>query len=189
MAKRKMTKREMIYLTFSHKRGPKGSPPHAKKRKLKPANRPWNKLNAIEKSSRVRGLEVLRIMQQGISFTQATKYAGTDARTAKAQLGGYIFKRKRRWHATTKYDTIERGMIVYEKGKIKSIVSCIGSYLNDVKLMLSGKMPYDMFRRNYRYMTITDVDGKEHRLETRLEKLKDIELSREEVPFSDIYDY
>ncbi len=87
-------------------------------------------------------------------------------------------------------------MVIYTKGKLRSMIidnnivaSTIGRYLNDVKFMLIGKLGYDEFVERYKNLSIIDLDGKEHRLETRLSKLKDIELSREDVPFSDIYDY
>jgi hypothetical protein len=132
-------------------------------------------------------------MRAGRSFTLSTKYAGIDPRTAKEHLHGYIHKKRGRWHARSK-DKIERGLLIYTRGRIRVIIvndsevaSTIGEYLNDIKrLLTSGNLK---LLEKYKNVVIRDANGKLHRPETRLERLEEIELSREEVPFSDIYDY
>jgi hypothetical protein len=41
----------------------------------------------------------------------------------------------------------------------------------------------------YKDKSITDIHGKKHFLETRLDKVKEIELSRENIELADIYAY
>jgi len=110
-------------------------------------------------------------------------------------VGSAIYKKKRRWHAK-KVDKIQRGMFIYEQGRIKTVVlhdseaaSVLGKYLNNVKLMLTGSLDYVEFEKMYKYMSIRDAYGKWHKLETRLEAIKDIELAKEQIIFGDVYDY
>jgi hypothetical protein len=173
-------------LTFKHERGPKGSPSISIQR--------WDSLSPEEKAARIRALEVLRTMRKGHSFAFSCRYISIDPRAAKRQLGYYIYKRRRRWRAKKK-DHLERAMLIYTKGRIRSVVindsetaSTIGKYLNDVKNMLiSGNLG---LIEKYRNIKVKDTGGKEHTLETKLEQIKEIELSREQAFLNDnIYDY
>jgi hypothetical protein len=153
----------------------------------------WNALKPAEKNARIRALSVIGDMRSGKSFSSSVKHAGTTPKVAKANLKGYIYKRRGRWHARA-IDNIERSMIIYTKGKLRSLIidnnivaSTIGRYLNDVKFVLIGKLGYDEFVERYENLSIIDTGGKAHKLETKLNKLKDIELSREDIPFSDVY--
>jgi len=162
-------------------------------RKIKNYSKRWASLKPSEKATRVRALEALRLMKEGRSLSNASKSVGISPRTAKSQLGRVLFKRKYRWHARPK-DRVERGLIIYEMGRIVQIVvrdsetaSLLGQYLNDAKkALVSGDKSV---LKRYKKVTITDANGKKHRLETRLEKIKMIELSREDIEFSDIYAY
>jgi hypothetical protein len=147
------------------------------------------------KAQRVRALEVLRNMRANHSLTASCKLVGMDIRAAKSQLGNAIFKKRRRYHAR-KTDHLERGMFIYERGRIRTIIvndpktaSALGHYLNDIKLLLRGKLNFPTFKQRYQTIVIVDVDGKVHKLEVRLDRLTEIELSREDVVFVDIYDY
>ena len=153
----------------------------------------WLALNPSEKATRVRALEALRLVRSGRSFTNATKSTGISPRTARKELGSVLFKRKHRWHAKAK-DKIERALVIYERGRPTTILvrdsdtaSFIGQYLNDVKKVLTTGD--SSLLRKYKKSSINDAKGKRHKLETRLAKLKEIELGREEVEFSDIYAY
>jgi hypothetical protein len=84
-------------------------------------------------------------------------------------------------------------MQIYEHGRIVSVIikdskaaSLIGGYMNDVKKALySGDWkPLEKYKRG----VITDIKGKKHRLETRPEMIKDIELSIEDTEFIPVYD-
>lgn len=176
----------MMCLTFKHGRGPRGSPSIS--------TRQWDSSSPEEKAARIKALEVLRTMRKGHSFAFSCRHIGMDPRAAKRQLSSYIYKRRRRWRAKKK-DHLERAMLIYTRGRIRSVVindsetaSVIGRYLNDVKNMLvSGNL--NLIER-YRNIKVTDTNGKEHTLETRLEQIKEIELSREQAFFNDnIYDY
>ncbi len=152
----------------------------------------WETLKPKEKELQVRSLEVLRSMRAGEAMTPASRRVGIDPRTLKAWLGNYIFKKGHRWKARKK-DSIERGMTIYEHGKVEGITigssvpaSLIGEYFNQVKLLLAGE-PNKL--DEYAKVVIVDVNGKKHYLETRIEQIKEIELSREQEFGGEIYDY
>jgi len=84
-------------------------------------------------------------------------------------------------------------LIIYEDGQTKTVstkdsktATVIGKYLNDTKKILSGDVG---LLEKYKDMTIKDATGKLHHLEARLDMLKQIELSREDIEFGDIYDH
>jgi hypothetical protein len=169
------------------KRSPvKGSRPSQSKK-------PWKSLSPKEKELRVRALEVIRMMRNGSCLTAASQQVGIDPRTAKAQLRGYLSKKRGRWKAKLR-DRIERGLMLYERGRIGTIIvndsdvaSVIGHYLNNTKKVLeTGDLT---LLSRYEKLPIIDAEGKKHQLETRIEQIKEIELGREEVEFADIYAY
>lgn len=155
----------------------------------------WMKLTETEREARVRSLEALRLMRDGRSLSSASRSIGLDLRTAKEHLGTYIYKRKRRWRPR-KIDRIERGLTIYEYGQSRPVhiftrdsdsASVVGQYFNDVKkALVSGD---ESILKKYKKVTIESSDGKRHRLETRLDRLRDIELGRENLDFPDVYDY
>lgn len=151
----------------------------------------WLSLSPSEKAVRMRALEALRLIRSGKSFTNAAKSTGISPKTARNQLRGTLFKRKRRWRARAQ-DRIERALVIYERGRLKTVIlrdsetaSLVGRYLNDAKKVLeTGDRS---LLKKYRKVTIKDSKGKKHKLETRIDKIKAIELAREEIEFSDIY--
>ena len=163
------------------------------KRSPKQSERSWGALSPKEKALRVRALEVIRLMRTGHYLTAASRQVGIDPRTAKAQLRGCIYKRRGRWKAKAK-DKLDRGLVIYERGRQRAIVvnksetaTMIGQYLNDVKKVLeTGNIEV---LEGYRKAIIVDAEGKKHKLELRLEAIKEIELAKEEVEFADIYAY
>jgi hypothetical protein len=86
----------------------RGSPPPSKKL--------WGSLNPKEKELRVRALEVIRLMRAGSYLTIASKQVGIAPRVTKAQLRGYIYKKRGRWKAKAR-DRISRGLVIYERGR------------------------------------------------------------------------
>lgn len=153
----------------------------------------WLKLSPEEKVERVRSLEVLRLMRDGKSLAASSKSIGIKPETVKRNLGRFIYKRKGRWHAKKTENNIQREMQIYEKGRVASIIvknsvaaSLIGRYMNDVKRGLY----YGEWSAlgKYKRRIIADVKGKRHRLETRPEAIKEIELSMEDTEFIPIYD-
>jgi hypothetical protein len=179
---------------FKHKNGSRRSRSHAKRRRASYQKR-WDQLSPADKVLCVKVLEVLRLMRNGYHLTSASRQVGIDFRTAKSRLRdyNYIYKKRGRWRARAR-DRISRGLVIYERGKIKTIVvndsaiaSIIGEYFNDTKKVLESGNAEPLWK--YKKLTIRDAQGRKHKLETRLEKLKEIELSREDIEFGDIYAY
>ena len=148
-------------------------------------NRIWTSLSSDDQANRVRALEVLRLMRSGKSLTASSRAIGFRPKDAKIHLGRYIHKYNRRWRPS-KTDKIERGLQIYERGKIRSVVvgdsgtaSVVGQYMNDVKKVLSG-MEDPSILKKYKKMILKDAKGKRIRLEARLGKLKEIELGKED---------
>ena len=159
----------------------------------KPRPKSWLRLSPREKVERIRSLEVLRLMKEGKSLTYSSKSVGISTKIAKMNLGGFIYKRKRKWHVKKGENNIQRELQIYEKGKITSIIvrnskdaSLIGQYYNDVKhgLMTGDWKPIHKYKKR----KIRDVKGRVHRLETNPSKIQDIELAKEEPEFFDIYE-
>jgi hypothetical protein len=156
--------------------------------------RPWESLSNLEIAARIRSLDTLRQVKKGVSFSSASRHAGVDPRTAKSHLKGYLVKRRGRWHAKNVYNTIEIAVNVYTGGKIRAITinssstaSLLGHHMSDIKFVLSGRMPYDLFLQRYKNAVITDKYGRKFKLEANLEKLKEIELRKESSPTGDDY--
>jgi len=151
----------------------------------------WARLSSESKTSRVKALSILDEMRDGVSFSEACENYGLDSRTAIRHIKSALSKIRGRWVAN-EFDFIERAMNIYENGSIKSIViddsryaSIIGKYYNDVKKAL--ETGDESVLRKYKKIVIRDVDGKKHKLETRLDKIRDIEEAKEEPEFYQIY--
>ena len=161
------------------------------KKRIKPYAKGWASLTPSEQTMRVRALDTIRRMKEGESLSKASKSVGISPRNAKLNLGRYIYKRRGRWKARHT-DHIGRGLTIYERGKLVDVVvddsetaSLIGQYLNDVKKALfSGDQT---ILKKYKKVSFNDSKGKKHKLETRLDKLKEIELGREDIEMVDIY--
>jgi hypothetical protein len=152
----------------------------------------WKNLKPRERTLRILSLKVLDLLRGGGTLTKASTEIGLDTITVKGHIGSAIFKRNRRYRAR-KSDTIQRGMNIYENGKIKSVIvtssktaSLIGKYYNDVKKALetgNGKL-----LKKYKKKTFRDVKRKRHTLEARLDKILDIEEAKEDPEFYQIYE-
>ena len=152
----------------------------------------WKNLKPRERTIRNLSLKVLDLMRDKKSLTKSSKEFGLERETVKQHISSAIFKRNSRWVAK-KLDKIQRGMNIYTRGNIKSIVvpnskhaSLIGRYYNDVKKAL--ETGNDSFLKKYKRRLIRDAKGKKHKLETRLDKIRDIEESKEEPEFYQIYE-
>jgi hypothetical protein len=152
----------------------------------------WKKLKSKDRSIRILSLKVLDFMRDNISLTRASREVGLDVETAKLHIRSAIYKKRGRWRAK-KFDRIQREMNIYERGKIKSIIvtnskdaSLIGKYYNDVKKALETND--ERILKKYKRRVIKDAKGKKHRLETRLEKILEIEEAKEEPEFWEIYE-
>lgn len=152
----------------------------------------WFKLKPKNRTLRYLSLKVLDTLRGGGTLTKGSKEFGLDKETVKQNVRSAIYMRKGRWRAK-KFDTIQREMNIYKSGKIKSIVvrnskeaSTIGNYYNDVKKAL--ETGDERFLKKYKKKTIRDARGKKHKLETRLEKIRDIEEAKEDPEFYQIYE-
>jgi len=152
----------------------------------------WRKLKPRDRSIRILSLKVLDLMRDKLSLTKASIEVGLERETVKQHNRSAIYKRKGKWRAK-KFDRIQRGMNIYENGKIKSIVitnskyaSLIGSYYNDVKKALETND--EKILRKYKRRVVRDSKNRKHKLETRLEKIREIEEAKEEPEFYQIYE-
>lgn len=62
----------------------------------------------------------------------------------------------------------------------------IGAYFNDTKKLLEYSGDLTLLEK-YKKRVIIDAEGKKHHLETRIEQIKEIELSREQEFGGEIY--
>lgn len=152
----------------------------------------WSLLKPESKHQRILSLKVLSGVKEGKSLTVASREFSLNPEMVKKHIHSAIYKKKGRWVARLR-DKIERQMNIYENGRIKSIVvtnsrdaSIIGEYYNDVKKALATGD--ESLLKKYKKITIKDAKGKKHKLETNLDKIKEIEEAKEEPEFFEIYE-
>jgi len=151
----------------------------------------WSRLNHQEKTKRNLSLEVLRRLRHGDSITASCEEAGISEKEAIKYLRSCLYKKKGRW-IPKRHDSIERAMQIYKNGGIRAIVirgsknsAIIGEYYNAVKnYLVSGDPSY---LKSFKKKTIIDAYGKKHKLETDPDKIRDIEESKEEAEFFEVY--
>jgi hypothetical protein len=151
----------------------------------------WSRLTPQEKTKRNLSLEVLRRIRHGDSLADSCKETGISEKEAVKYLRSCIYKKKARW-LPKKYDSIERALQIYENGEIRTIVikgsknsAVVGEYYNAVKnYLVSGDSGY---LKPFKKKIIIDAYGKKHKLETDPDKIRDIEESKEEAEFFEVY--
>lgn len=151
----------------------------------------WSRLSPQEKTKRKLALEVLRRIRYGDSLAGSCEETGIGEKEAIKYLRSCLYKKKGRW-IPKKYDSIERAMQIYENGEIRTIVikgsknsAVIGEYYNAVKnYLISGDSSY---LKPFKKKVIIDAYGKKHKLETDPDKIRDIEESKEEAEFFEVY--
>jgi len=155
------------------------------------SRRPWAILLPEEKSNRILVLEVLRRMKKGESLTSASKHVGLTKYDLLTYIRNALTKSSGRWYPK-QIDHIERAMQIYEKGEIKTIIvtnsrdaSIIGEYFATVKKYLESGDPSVL--KKFKKVVIIDAYGKKHRLETRPDKIRDIEEAKEDSEFFEVY--
>ena len=157
------------------------------------SNIKWKLLSPKQKKERVYAINVLNLIRNNKSLEQALEELGIDKQTVLKHLGKYLFKKGKIWIAK-KFDRIQRSMVIYENGELKSIVvtnskdaSIIGEYLNAVKqfLIFGDKEVLKPFEN----IVIKDADGKKHKLETNPNNIYLIEEQKEEEEFYEIYKF
>ncbi|MDH5431654.1 MAG: hypothetical protein OEW78_07215 [Nitrosopumilus sp.] len=136
-------------------------------------------------------LEVIRQMRRGKTITSATKSVGTTIPTVKKYAGTALQKKSNRI-TVKKNDNLLRKMRMYENGKevwvqVKGIrqAKLIGQYHSSIeKRMEQGQEDaLDAFKG----ITVTDVKGQKHILETDITKLTAIREKIEEPEHFTIY--
>lgn len=152
----------------------------------------WKSLNPEQIYDRRLALDIKRLMKKGYSFTGATNEVGLGRSDAIKHLGKTIKRSGSRW-AVNSYDTIQRGMIIYENGVQKGIVvtnskdaELIGKYHNAVKQYL--KTGDKSFLKSFKKLTIKDANGVKHKFETDPEKIREIEEAKEDSELFEVYD-
>jgi hypothetical protein len=151
----------------------------------------WSRLSPQEKTKRKLSLEVLRRIRHGDSLAVSCEESGISQKEAVKYLRNCLYKKKGRW-IPKKHDFIEREVNIYENGEIRAIVikgsknsAIIGEYYNAVKnYLVSGDPSY---LKPFKKKTIIDAYGKKHKLETDPDKIRDIEESKEEAEFFEVY--
>lgn len=152
----------------------------------------WAKLSSKQKTDRFLALDVLRMMRRGFSLTASSKDVGLSKETSLRHLGRAVFKKSGRWFPS-KSNSIQREMKIYENGRIRSIIvrnsrdaSLIGEYFNEVRNFVEHGDTSGLKR--FRGKTIIDANGKKHTFETRPDKIREIEESKEDSEFFEIYE-
>jgi|CXWL01.1.fsa_nt_gi ribosomal protein L21E len=134
-------------------------------------------------------LEVLRLVRKGTSFSHATKLVGINSATVKKKLGNAITKKNNRIIARKK-DSLPRKLKIYENGKevfitvkgtanskkIARYHSAIGRRIDN-----NDKHALDSFD------SITDANGRRHKLDTNIDSIISILQGKEDLPFFTIY--
>lgn len=151
----------------------------------------WFLLTPSQKSTRILALEIKRRMKEGKSLTFASKEIGLSKIETLRYLGRAVTKKVGRWFPNTR-DRIERAMKIYEKGQIKTIIvtnsddaEYIGEYYNAVKNYLyTGDVSY---LKPFKRRAIYDDKGIKHKLETRPDKIREIEEAKEDSEFFEVY--
>ncbi len=151
----------------------------------------WTKLRPAQKHNRVLSLKVLDMMRDNKSLTKSSKEVDLDIKTVKSHIWSGIRKYRRRWRPK-KTDSIQREMIIYEKGIIKSIIvrnskdaSLIGKYHNAVKqFLVTGDIK---LLKPFKRKVIIDANGKKHKLETDPDTLFEVAEMWEDEEFYEIY--
>ncbi len=155
------------------------------------SNIKWKLLSPKQKKERVYALKVLNLIRKNEPLEDALKELDIDKQTLLKHLGNYLYKKGKNWIAK-KFDRIQRSMVIYEDGEIKSIVvtnskdaSIIGEYFNAVKQFLTSGDKESL--KPFENIIIKDADGKKHKLETNPENIYNIEEQKEEEEFYEIY--
>jgi hypothetical protein len=151
----------------------------------------WKSLLPEERSNRILALEVLRRMKKGESLTRASQEVGLSKYELLSYLRSALKNYSGRWYPK-KIDYIEREMQIYEKGEVRTIIvtnsrdaSIIGEYFATVRKYLESGDPSEL--KKFKKIIIVDAYGKKHRLETRPDKIRDIEDAKEDSEGFEIY--
>jgi len=129
-------------------------------------------------------IEVLRKMRKGEALTNASKDVRVSPTTVKKYVGSALVKTKRRI-VPHKEDGLLRRTKIYENGRLVSIqvrgnkkASRILAYRDSVERRIDNDKKDALVP--FEGIVVTDFEGKRHRLETDVSKLKAILEKHEE---------
>jgi hypothetical protein len=129
-------------------------------------------------------IEVLRKMRKGETLTNASKDVRVSPTTVKKYVGSALVKTKRRI-VPHKEDGLLRRTKIYENGRLVSIqvrgnkkASRILAYRDSVERRIDNDKKDALVP--FEGLVVTDFEGKRHRLETDVSKLKAILEKHEE---------
>jgi hypothetical protein len=151
-------------------------------------SRPWevnlDSLTPKQEAKYYSAIEVLRKMRKGETLTNASKDVGISPTTVKKYVGSSLEKTKRRI-VPTKEDRLLRRTNIYENGRLVSVqvrgnkkASRILAYRDSVERRIDNNRKDAL--APFEGLAVTDFEGKKHRLETDVSKLKSILEKREE---------
>lgn len=156
---------------------------------FKRSEQSYPSLTPREKATYARGLDVIKKVRTGKSFTRACKEVGIKPEQVLSQ--GLFYKQGRLWKVPAS-DNFVRHLKINENGRMvivsvrgSGIASMIGSYHNAVRRFLETGDTSDL--RAFQYTPFTDIKGLWHSFETRPQVLKSIVESLEDEEFGDIY--
>ncbi|MDA0525489.1 hypothetical protein [Methanococcoides alaskense] len=155
---------------------------------------PWSELSDKDKKDRISALEILRAMRQGELLSSVTQVLGKTEEFAIKHLGKSLIKSDGRWVASDT-DNIQAEMQIYEsdKGYTTIIItnsedrSLLGRYFAYVHIALDSGEPSVL--DEFKDVVIVDAKGKQHKLETDLATLYEIDDAMVEPEFFEIYKY
>lgn len=131
-------------------------------------------------------------MRQGLTLSAAAKEVGIGPSTVEKHAGKVLVKRVDGRYRAKPADKISRGLVIYTRGKQVQVTvpdsrtaSTIGQYFNAVRQYLNTRDPGPL--RKFKNTTIIDDRGKKYPLETRPKKVVEIESSKEDREFFEIY--
>lgn len=156
---------------------------------------PWKKnLDLLSNKQIARyedSLEVLGLVRKGKSLNHASKQVGISPSTVKRHVGSAL-KLKNKKIVANKRDSLLRKIRIYENGKEEFIqtrgrknASISGEHLSAVGQSIDNNDVSIL--KPFENKTRIDHKGKHHKLETNLDKLKQIIERREEPEFFRIY--
>lgn len=151
-------------------------------------SKPWevnlDSLTAKQEAKYYSAVEVLRKMRKGETLTKASRDVGVSPTTVKKYVGSALVKTKRRI-VPYKEDSLLRRTNIYENGRLVSIqvrgnkkASRILAYRDSVERRIDNNKKNAL--APFEGLTVTDFEGKKHRLETDIAKLRSILETHEE---------
>lgn len=155
------------------------------------STRVWDSLSKDEKEDRELALKILREMRKGGNLTQLLEKKGLRTEFVLKHLGKNLYKSGGNWKVTAS-DSIQAGVRIYSNGLIKVVITAspkdrsLGSqYLHSVRKALKNNNSSVLDK--FKDLKIIDVSGKEHRFETNLHALYEIDDAQEELEFQSYY--